>query len=98
MRVSGSPSYVLDCIDDVKTKCELLVYCRSHSIPVMTAFGAGAKADPTRIHIADFTDVICAFLEGSGRVSMCLHMTSHRLLTQATHLPPKFELYCGKLV
>ena len=55
--MAGRPDFVLDCIDDVKTKCDLLVYCVKHGIAVMTSFGAGGKADPTRLHITDFADV-----------------------------------------
>lgn len=56
--VAGNPDYVLDCIDDVRTKCELLTYCVQHNIRVITSFGAGAKADPSQLHIAlDYADV-----------------------------------------
>ncbi len=56
----GSPDFVLDCIDDVKTKCELLAYCVKNKIRVMASMGAGAKADPTRLHIGDISDAISA--------------------------------------
>jgi hypothetical protein len=41
--LSGSPDYVLDCIDDVNTKGELLAYCVTHGIRVLTSMGAGEK-------------------------------------------------------
>ena len=56
--LSGRPDFVLDCIDDVKTKCDLLIYCTTHGIPVLTSFGAGGKADPTRLHIGDYANVV----------------------------------------
>ncbi len=37
------PDFVLDCIDDVNTKGELLAYCVSNNIPVLTSMGAGGK-------------------------------------------------------
>jgi tRNA A37 threonylcarbamoyladenosine dehydratase len=46
--LSGSPTYVLDCIDNIKTKIELLHYCVTHRIPIVSSMGSGAKADPSR--------------------------------------------------
>jgi len=50
------PDYVLDCIDDVNTKADLIHYCQIHGIPVMTACAAGGKADPTRLHMGLLSD------------------------------------------
>jgi len=36
------PTYVLDCIDDVSTKAELIAYCVKNGLPVLTSMGAGA--------------------------------------------------------
>jgi hypothetical protein len=45
------PTYVFDCIDDVQTKAELLMYAQDHHLRVISALGAGLKADPTRLCI-----------------------------------------------
>ncbi|KAJ1910219.1 hypothetical protein IWQ60_010772 [Tieghemiomyces parasiticus] len=52
----GRPSYVLDCIDNIDTKLDLLQYCHDRGITVISAMGAGAKADPSRIQIADISE------------------------------------------
>ncbi|KAL2868490.1 tRNA threonylcarbamoyladenosine dehydratase [Aspergillus lucknowensis] len=49
------PVYVLDCIDNITSKVELLHYCHTHSIPVISSMGAGCKSDPTRVMIADIS-------------------------------------------
>ncbi|KAL2852118.1 hypothetical protein BJX68DRAFT_59181 [Aspergillus pseudodeflectus] len=49
------PAYVLDCIDNITSKVELLHYCHTHSIPVISSMGAGCKSDPTRVMIADIS-------------------------------------------
>jgi tRNA threonylcarbamoyladenosine dehydratase len=56
--LSGKPDLVVDCIDDVNTKAELIAYCHAHKIPVLTSMGAGGKSDPTRLRIAPITDCI----------------------------------------
>lgn len=56
--LGGQPDYVLDCIDDVKTKAELLAYCTKHGIKVLTSMGAGGKSDPTRLRIGTLADCV----------------------------------------
>jgi tRNA threonylcarbamoyladenosine dehydratase len=54
--LGGNPDFVLDCIDHLKTKAELINYCVSNSIRIISSMGAGAKADPSRIQIADISE------------------------------------------
>ncbi|CEG48309.1 ubiquitin-activating enzyme [Plasmopara halstedii] len=56
--LEGTPAYVLDCIDDVKTKCALLEAVSRKGLKVITATGAGAKADPTRLQIGSLKDAV----------------------------------------
>ncbi|QKX63549.1 uncharacterized protein TRUGW13939_10720 [Talaromyces rugulosus] len=49
------PDYVIDCIDNIESKVELLHYCHKNSIPVISSMGAGCKSDPTRIGVADIS-------------------------------------------
>ncbi|KAL2757699.1 hypothetical protein ACRALDRAFT_1061009 [Sodiomyces alcalophilus JCM 7366] len=48
-----APDFVVDAIDNIDTKVELLKYCHDHKIPVISSMGAGAKGDPTRVMIGD---------------------------------------------
>jgi tRNA A37 threonylcarbamoyladenosine dehydratase len=52
--LSGA-DWVLDCIDNITTKSDLLAHCHKNSIPVFSSMGAGAKCDPTRVQIADIS-------------------------------------------
>ena len=47
--------FFADAIDNIGTKVELLAYCVQNNIKVFSSMGAGAKADPTRIQIADLS-------------------------------------------
>ena len=51
--LAGNPDFVLDCIDHLNTKVDLIKYCVEHNIKVLASMGAGAKADPSKIQIAD---------------------------------------------
>lgn len=56
--LEGNPCIVLDCIDDVSTKAELIAHCVKNNIKVLTSMGAGGKADPTRLRISALADCI----------------------------------------
>ncbi len=45
--------YVIDAIDQVKTKAAMIAHCRQLGTPIVTAGAAGGQFDPTRIHAVD---------------------------------------------
>ncbi|KAL1860081.1 hypothetical protein Plec18167_004186 [Paecilomyces lecythidis] len=49
------PDFVIDCIDNISSKVELLHYCHANSIPVVSSMGAGCKSDPTRVVVGDIS-------------------------------------------
>ena len=51
------PDYVIDAIDTLRSKTDLLVFCKENNIPVITSMGAGNRFDPTRLYIADIKDI-----------------------------------------
>lgn len=44
---------VIDAIDDVPTKAQLVAHCVRNGIRVISCMGAGGKSDMTRLHISD---------------------------------------------
>jgi tRNA threonylcarbamoyladenosine dehydratase len=46
-------SYVVDAIDSVSSKIDLIMRATSMGIPVISCMGAGNKLDPTKLEIAD---------------------------------------------
>lgn len=51
----ASFDYVVDAIDNVTAKIELIKRCKEAGVPIISAMGAGNKLDPTRIEIADIS-------------------------------------------
>ncbi|KAK6454663.1 ubiquitin--protein ligase molybdopterin-converting factor [Scheffersomyces xylosifermentans] len=49
------PTYVVDCIDNIDTKVDLLTYCYENKLQVISSGGAACKSDPTRINISDIS-------------------------------------------
>lgn len=52
-----SYDYVIDAIDSLKDKAELILLATSVGVPLLSSMGAALKLDPTRIHVAEFWDV-----------------------------------------
>ena len=48
--------YIIDAVDTVSAKLELIVRAKALDVPIISAMGAGNKLDPTRLHVADVYD------------------------------------------
>lgn len=68
--LGGSPDLVLDCIDDKDTKLALLHCCFTKRLRAVCSLGAGGRADPTRICIADLAAVRGENLSSALRLIM----------------------------
>ncbi|MGD8575926.1 MAG: tRNA cyclic N6-threonylcarbamoyladenosine(37) synthase TcdA [Thiohalophilus sp.] len=47
--------YVIDAIDSIRFKTEMIAHCRRNKIPIITTGGAGGVTDPNLIHVADLS-------------------------------------------
>jgi tRNA A37 threonylcarbamoyladenosine dehydratase len=48
---------LLDCIDQAEAKAALAAFCQNHKTPFVMAGGAGGRLDPTKIQVADLSQV-----------------------------------------
>jgi len=51
--VKSEYSYIIDAIDTVTAKIDLVVSAKSKGIPIISCMGAGNKLDPTKFEVAD---------------------------------------------
>ena len=47
--------FVIDAIDTLSPKIELIRYCIQHKIKIVSSMGAGGRTDPSKIHYADIS-------------------------------------------
>ena len=47
--------YIIDCIDTVTCKLDLVIEAGKRGIPIISCMGAGNKLDPTRFEVADIS-------------------------------------------
>lgn len=50
------PNFVIDAIDTVSAKIDLIVTCKQHDIPLISCLGTGNRLDPTKFVIGDLAD------------------------------------------
>ncbi|KAJ7196170.1 hypothetical protein B0H12DRAFT_1331698 [Mycena haematopus] len=80
--------WVVDAIDNIQTKVELLYHCHSQGIKVFSSMGAGAKSDPTRIQIADLADTIYDPLARAVRTRLRRALSFSSSSSPSPPLPP----------
>jgi len=51
--LSDDYDYVIDAIDMVSSKIDLIVKCKERGIKIISSMGAGNKMDPTKFEVAD---------------------------------------------
>jgi tRNA A37 threonylcarbamoyladenosine dehydratase len=56
--LGGGCDYVIDAIDQVRSKVAMIAWSRRCAVPLITAGGAGGQIDPTRIGVADLAFTI----------------------------------------
>ncbi|MBP2652703.1 MAG: tcdA [Firmicutes bacterium] len=54
--INSDYDYIVDAIDTVTGKIDLVVRAQEKGIPIISAMGAGNKLDPTKFEIADIFD------------------------------------------
>jgi tRNA A37 threonylcarbamoyladenosine dehydratase len=53
--MNGHFDYIIDAIDTVTAKIDLVVRAREMGIPIISSMGTGNKFDPTRLEITDIS-------------------------------------------
>ncbi|KZT08135.1 uncharacterized protein LAESUDRAFT_736059 [Laetiporus sulphureus 93-53] len=85
--------WVIDAIDNISTKVDLLKYCHEHNIKIFSSMGAGAKCDPTRVQISDISDTIYDPLARSVRRRLRLQGVASGIpVVYSTEVPSDVKL------
>ncbi|THH30488.1 hypothetical protein EUX98_g3710 [Antrodiella citrinella] len=85
--------WVIDAIDNITTKVDLLKYCHDNKIKAFSSMGAGAKSDPTRIQISDISFTMYDPLARSVRRRLRLQGVSSGIpVVYSTEVPGDVKL------
>lgn len=84
---------IVDCIDAVKAKISLAVFCKQSQIPLLMSGGAGGRIDPTQIKVADIAHVNGDKMLAKIRHQLRKQYGFPKVQTQ-NKKPAKFHLTC----
>jgi len=57
MILKDKPDLIIDCIDDLRAKSSLYLFCYLNNIKIISSMGAGGKCDPTTIRYGKFNEI-----------------------------------------
>lgn len=55
---STKPDFVIDAIDSVSSKVDLIIYCLENNINIISSMGTGNRLNPLELFIGDISDTI----------------------------------------
>ncbi|KDQ18385.1 hypothetical protein BOTBODRAFT_28795 [Botryobasidium botryosum FD-172 SS1] len=91
--LDGNIDWVVDAIDNITTKVQLLRACHQRGIKVFASMGAGAKTDPTRVQISDISNTYEDPLARSVRRRLRLEGVSSGIpVVYSTEIPGQVKL------
>lgn len=84
--------YVIDCIDDVKAKVELIKYCNKNSIKLISSMGAGNRFDMPNFVVGDIFETKNDGLAKAVRARLKKEGIKKAKVVYTTSLPQKCEV------
>jgi tRNA threonylcarbamoyladenosine dehydratase len=86
-----SISYIVDAIDTVSSKIDLVLRAQAAGIPIMSAMGAGNKLDPTRFEVADIYKTSVCPLARVMRYELRRRGVKHLKVVYSKETPRKID-------
>lgn len=81
--------YVVDAIDTVKAKIELIMRAKAAGTPIISAMGAGNKLDPSRFMVADISKTSICPLAKVMRKELRVRGINHVKVVYSDEIPVK---------
>ena len=97
-------SYLIDCIDTVKAKLELIRRCKQQNVPIISCMGAANKIDPTAFRVSDLSDtqkdplarILRKTLRKEGIINLKVVYSEETPLRPVEQLPTNNQQECAE--
>ncbi len=87
--VTLKPDFVVDAIDSVKPKVELIWQCLRNKVKLISSMGAGGRLDPSKVKYADIADTYNDGLARAVRQRLKERGVSHGVKVVFSTEPPR---------
>lgn len=91
--ITDDVSYIVDAIDTVSAKIDIIVEAYKRNIPIISAMGAGNKLDPTRFEVTDINKTSVCPLAKVMRRELKNRGVKHLKVVYSKEEPIKIEDY-----
>lgn len=89
--IDNSIDYIVDAVDTVTAKIELVLRAKEHNIPIISSMGTGNKLNPTRFEVADLCNTVVCPLAKVMRKELKLRGIEHLKVVYSKEEPIKHE-------
>lgn len=89
--IAHNVNYIVDAIDTVSSKLDLVEYANFNSIPILSCMGTGNKLDPTKFEVTDISKTSVCPLAKVMRKELRLRDIIHLKVLYSKELPSRFN-------
>lgn len=89
--IPSNCNYIVDAIDTVKSKLDLVAYANSNNIPIISSMGTGNKLNPTMFEVTDISKTSVCPLAKVMRKELKNRGISHLKVLYSKEEPSRFN-------
>ncbi len=88
--INKNVNYIIDAIDTISSKLDLVEYANKNNIPIISCMGTGNKLDPTKFEITDISKTSVCPLAKIMRKELRFRGVQHLKVVYSKEIPNKF--------
>lgn len=88
--INKNVNYIIDAIDTISSKLDLVEYANKNNIPIISCMGTGNKLDPSKFEVTDISKTSVCPLAKIMRKELRFRGIQHLKIIYSKELPNKF--------
>ncbi|HOZ54829.1 MAG TPA: tRNA threonylcarbamoyladenosine dehydratase [Clostridia bacterium] len=88
--INKNVNYIIDAIDTISSKLDLVEYANKNNIPIISCMGTGNKLDPSKFEVTDISKTSVCPLAKIMRKELRFRGIQHLKVVYSKELPNKF--------
>lgn len=88
--INKNVNYIIDAIDTISSKLDLVEYANKNNIPIISCMGTGNKLDPSKFEVTDISKTSVCPLAKIMRKELRFRGVQHLKVVYSKEIPNKF--------